>query len=97
MDLKYINVCPQALHAFLNSIEYMFARETNTIDHSPIVDACLQQFEWRFIRMTGSPSAFGHDHDVFAGNFIRDKGFSDDFFRTTVGIEVRLQNISFTR
>lgn len=88
MNLQNIDVGAKSLDAGANSIEDMLPRQANLIDHFSVISAqgCNRWLRARY----NAKVAFAQDYNLRAGDVVLFESFPNDFFGTTIGVDVGL-------
>jgi hypothetical protein len=89
VNLEHIDVRAETLHASVNGIEDVLARQTDTVDKVTFVTCGLPN-GWELALVVDTVEALGHDNHTVAGNVELLQGLANNFFRATVGVDIRL-------
>lgn len=90
MNLKHIDIRPQALHARINSVENMLPRQSDTVDPFGAVIRRNGRDGRVLTLLVDAEEAFREDDDAGTWDVVFLKSFADDFFGFAVGVDVGL-------
>lgn len=89
MDLQYVDVCAQPLHAGVDRVQDMLPRQPDPVKPPPVVFGDGGDLGLRTGRVDAEV-AFREQHDVLAGDGVFPESFADYLFRAAVGVDICL-------
>lgn len=89
MDLQYVDVCAQPLHAGVDRVQDMLPRQPDPVKPPPVVFGDGGDLGLRTGRVDAEV-AFREQHDVLAGDGVFLESFADYLFRAAVGVDICL-------